>query len=74
MSKLDATLTMAYLSGKEKVKNFLAKKANGNGELIGALVVIIVVVVLGAIFKDSLKTLLNTALTSIKNAVNGLFT
>ncbi|MCR5720567.1 MAG: hypothetical protein K6F84_08375 [Lachnospiraceae bacterium] len=56
-----------------KVRNFLNKKVAGVDGLVVALVLIVVAVVVGLIFKDQISTLVTSLISTVKTKISGMF-
>lgn len=58
---------------KEKMLKLATKKADGAEGVVVALVLIVVAVALCIVFRKNIAGLLNTAMNSTQNSVNGIF-
>lgn len=58
---------------KEKMLKLATKKADGAEGVVVALVLIVVAVALCIVFRKNIAGLLNTAMNTTQNSVNGIF-
>lgn len=72
VKKFGAKLTAKALVAKSNAETAL-KNNNGDGHFVAVLVVVIIAVVLGVVFKDQLTGLLDTGMNKTQTMVNGLF-